>query len=72
MQEGCRLSKYLIRWQKAEHALGHDLADMQQQRPHLILEGIRFSVLESSAQFSAMGSRTNSAHPNLRREGDRW
>ncbi|TNN63687.1 hypothetical protein EYF80_026105 [Liparis tanakae] len=53
--------------QKAEHPLGHDLADFEQQRPHLVLEGIRFSMLEGGTEFSALGSFTNSAHPNLRR-----
>lgn len=59
---------YLVRRQKAEHALGHHLADMEQQRAHLVLESIRFSMLEGGTEFSALGSCTNSAYPNLRRE----
>lgn len=56
---------YLIRRQKAEHTLGHGLADVEQQFTHLILEDIRFSMLEGGAQFSVLWSCTNSAHPNL-------
>lgn len=58
---------YLVGRQKAEHTLGHDLADVEQQRAHLVLKDVRFSVLEGSQQLPALGSFTNSAHPHLRR-----
>lgn len=60
---GCHA--YLVWWQKAEHTLGHDLADMEQQITHLVLEGECFSMLEGGAEFMAFGSGTNSAHPDL-------
>lgn len=58
---------YLVRWQKAEHTLGHDLADVEQQCAHLILEGKCFGVLEGSTKFSARRSNANSPHPYLQK-----
>lgn len=59
---------YLVRWQKAEHTLGHDLADVEQQCAHLVLEGKCFCVLEGSAELSAGWSSTNSPHPHLEKK----
>lgn len=59
---------YLIRWQKAEHTLGHDLADVEQQRTHLVLKGKCFGMLKGGTEFFAAGSSTNSADPHLKKK----
>lgn len=58
---------YLVGRQKAKHTLGHDLADVEQQATHFILEGIRLCVLKGGTELPALRSCANSAHPNLQR-----
>lgn len=62
---------YLVRGQKAEHTLGHDLADVEQQCAHLVLEGKCFGVLEGSTEFSARRSSANCPHPYLEKKNKR-